>query len=57
MKKTISGLGRSCLENMDVNPTITPVLDLSEVKKDASTISDLLSIPQLSVGSVYCQGE
>jgi hypothetical protein len=29
------------------------VLDLSAIQKDASTISDLLSVPQLSVGSVY----
>jgi hypothetical protein len=50
MKKTISGLGDLVAEGMDMNPTITPVLDLSGVQKDASSLNDLLG-QSLSIGA------
>jgi hypothetical protein len=39
--------------NVDIRPTITPVLDLSSVKKDASQIGSMLNGQSLSVQSAY----
>lgn len=43
MSKTISTLSDLVPKSMDINPTITPVLDLSGVKKDAGQISNMLN--------------
>lgn len=51
MSKTISGMSDLITGSMDVAPTITPVLDLSNVKKNASQIGDLLSTTPVSVGT------
>jgi hypothetical protein len=53
MKKTISGLGDLIAGEVDVNPVISPVLDLSNIQKDASSIGKLLSAQPVSVGSAY----
>lgn len=34
---------------VDFNPTITPVLDLTDVKKSAASLSDILAMPNLTV--------
>lgn len=53
MGKSISGLGDLISNQMsdDFSPTVTPVLDLSSVQKDASTIGSLLTAQPLSVDS------
>lgn len=44
MGKSISGLGDLVGNSMDeLAPTITPVLDLSEIKKDSSQIAEMLA--------------
>lgn len=44
MKKTISGLGDAInADVIELSPKITPVLDLAQVRKDASQISGLMS--------------
>lgn len=55
MGKTISGLGRVIENSMtdDLNPVITPVLDLSGVRKDASGIGSIFESNPLSVDSAY----
>ena len=49
VQSTLSALSQSVNDNMDLNPTIKPVLDLTEVQKGASQIGNLLSVTPLSV--------
>lgn len=51
MSKTISGMSDLIAANVDVAPTITPVLDLSSVKKNAGQITDILSTTPVNVGA------
>lgn len=51
MGKSIAGMSDLINSNMNVNPTITPVLDLSNVKKNASQISGLLTTTPVTVGT------
>jgi len=52
MGKTLDGLSSVLGSDLiDFDPTITPVLDLSAVKKDASEISRILALPKMDVGS------
>jgi hypothetical protein len=53
MRKSISGVSDLITEPMDMQPTITPVLDLTKVQKDAGLISTLLPSQKISVGSAY----
>lgn len=55
MAKTVSKLTDSIPSSMDINPTITPVLDLSGVKKDASQIGNMLSVKPISVDTSYAK--
>lgn len=54
MSKSLTGLS-SVLGNdlIDFEPTITPVLDLSNVKKDAQNISDILGSSPLDISASY----
>jgi len=52
MMKPLTGLSTALgTELGDFNPVITPVLDLSQVQQDASSISDILSLQPLGVNS------
>jgi len=52
MMKPLTGLAAALgTELGDFTPTITPVLDLSQVQKDATSISDILSLQPLGVNS------
>lgn len=53
LSKSLSGMSNLVMSNIDVNPTITPVLDLSGVKKDAGQIGSLLGSQSISVQSAY----
>lgn len=57
MRKTLSGLSDLVSGDIDMNPTITPVLDLSGVKKNASQIGSLLGTNSLSVDSTYASAK
>jgi tape measure domain-containing protein len=46
MREAVSGLGDAMNSDFDSQPTIKPVLDLSEVESGASTISNLLGQDQ-----------
>jgi tape measure domain-containing protein len=48
MTKTISGLSSILAADIDFNPTITPVLDLTNVRKNASLINGYLSTTPLT---------
>ena len=52
MGKTLGDLS-SVLGNdlIDFEPTITPVLDLTQVKKEAGSLVDILAMPAFDLGS------
>lgn len=51
MTDTLSGLSAAlgAADLVDFQPTIAPVLDLSQVKKDAASLTDILAMPPLDV--------
>ncbi|MCA1806418.1 MAG: hypothetical protein LC687_00930 [Actinobacteria bacterium] len=51
MKKSISGLSDLLVMDTDLNPTITPVLDLTAFHKEAGQISSTLSDHMIDVDS------
>jgi hypothetical protein len=51
MSKTIAGLSDMINASTNVNPTITPVVDLSNVKKSAGQITDILTPSTVGVGT------
>jgi tape measure domain-containing protein len=53
LKKSISGLAASVIAVSDLNPTITPVLDLSDVKKSAGDLNNLLATQPVVVDQAY----
>lgn len=53
VRKTISGLGALLESDVDMQPTIAPVLDLSAVRKEAGDIGSLLAAKPLTVDSSY----
>jgi tape measure domain-containing protein len=58
MGKTLDGFSKALGSDLiDFDPTITPVLDLSKIKKDAGEINDLLKMPEFSVSSTYTQAK
>ena len=55
LKKSVSKISDLAFNELDMNPTIRPVLDLSAIKKDSSSISSMLKPASISVGSAYAQ--
>lgn len=55
LKSTISKMSNIVLDNINSDPTIRPVLDLSSIKKDASLIEGLIRPSDISVGTTYAQ--
>jgi hypothetical protein len=68
MEKAAAGVGRAALEAMqksmedldkilptvvELTPTITPVLDLSDVKKNATALNGYLSRENIQIGATY----
>jgi tape measure domain-containing protein len=52
MTKTLSGLSSVLGSDLiDFNPTIAPVLDLTQVKKEASSLADILAMPAFDLTS------
>lgn len=49
MRKTISGLGTAINGDVDMNPVIAPVLDLSNIRRDASQIDSMLGATPLTI--------
>lgn len=48
-KKSLANISSAVSDNMSLNPTIRPVLDLSAVRKDASLIGGMLKPPSLTL--------
>lgn len=57
LKKSLTGVPDILAGNIDLTPRITPVLDLSSVKKDASQIGNMLGGQSLSVQSAYAKAQ
>jgi tape measure domain-containing protein len=53
MRKTLKDISSKVGAEVDVNPSIKPVLDLTDVQKQAGRIDGLLSAKPLEVGSAY----
>lgn len=53
MSKSISGMRDILGGNIDLNPVITPVLDLTSVKKDAMLMGTMLATKPLTVDNAY----
>ena len=56
MRKTLTGLSDIVGNEVDrINPSVTPVLDLSEVRKGAALINSMMPSQTLSVAGAYSQ--
>ena len=53
LQKSMSGLDEAMLSDLNLNPTITPVLDLSAIKKEGSTLSDMLPSGAINLEGSY----
>jgi Tape measure protein len=57
LKKSISGLAGSFAGVSNLNPTITPILDLSSVKKSAGDINGMLSTKPVLVDDAFLKAQ
>lgn len=55
MRKSLTNMSDLVVGPLDVRPTITPVLDLSNVKKNAGQIGTMLATGPISVDSAYAK--
>lgn len=55
LNKSITGINDTIVGNIDMNPTIRPVLDLSAIKKDSTVLDSLLTPSSMTVGTSYNQ--
>lgn len=55
LRKSLSGFSDLITQDVDTQPVITPVLDLSSVKKDAGLIGGIFGGRSLSVDSAYAK--
>lgn len=53
MRKSMSELKNAVISDIDIQPTIRPVMDLSDIQKNAPLINDMLSPKTLDVDSTY----
>jgi len=57
LKASLSDLANLIRDDIDLSPTITPVLDLSNVRKDAGRIGSMLTTAPISVGGSYSRAQ
>jgi hypothetical protein len=55
MRESVSKLSSAVLTNIDINPTITPVLDLSLIASDAKTMASMLNVVPITAAASYGQ--
>ncbi|UTN91590.1 tape measure protein [Arthrobacter phage Trustiboi] len=53
MKASIANAGKDLDGGMTMHPTITPVLDLSAVRKESDRIAGMLTLPTLNIMDTY----
>lgn len=57
LRKSLSNVADMVTRDIDTRPVITPVLDLSSVKKDASQIGGLMPSKAITVDSAYAKAQ
>lgn len=57
MRKTIGDISKVVDENMDTNPVISPVMDLSDLKANAGELGKIMKNQEISVGLAYAQAK
>jgi hypothetical protein len=57
MQKTLMEMSNAVDGNIELQPTITPVLDLSRVRRDATRLAGMLPNQQISVDSSYSKAK
>ena len=55
LKATMSDIADAVMTDVDAQPTIRPVLDLTEVRKSAGQLGGMLTPPTLSVDGSYAK--
>jgi hypothetical protein len=55
LKKSLTGVGSEFPSDLDMNPTIRPVLDLSDVKDKSRLIGGMITPPSLTVEGSYAK--
>lgn len=55
LEKSLRDVGRSVRADMDLNPTIRPVLDLSKIREDSAKIDGIVSPSSLKVEASYAR--
>ena len=55
MQKTISDISGAVGDNIEIDPVITPVLDLSQVEKGARGLADLTNVTPITAAASYGQ--
>lgn len=55
MQSTLSAIGDGLSNDIDINPTIRPVLDLSDVQNKSKQLGGLLTPPSLVVDGAYAK--
>jgi hypothetical protein len=55
IKDTMSGLSDALSADMDMNPVVAPVLDLSQFRRDATQINSMLAAQQFAADVSYAQ--
>lgn len=55
IRKSMAGIAAAVATDMDMTPTIRPVLDLSAIKRDAGLIPGMMSQSPLSIDKTYAK--
>lgn len=55
LSKTLEGIQQVMDGSIDYQPTIQPVLDLTDIQRNAAQIGDLLAVKPISVDATYSQ--
>ena len=55
IQRTVDGISAGISTNIDVDPTITPVLDLSQVERDAKKLGGLTNVTPITAAASYGQ--
>jgi uncharacterized coiled-coil DUF342 family protein len=55
MRSSIDRINDMALANLDMDPTITPILDLSNVEKQAKKLADLTNVTPITAASSFDQ--
>lgn len=57
LRQSLTGLSEAVKSDIDMDPTIRPILDLSSIKKDAHQIGSILSGKDISVGTAFARAK